>query len=90
MKISCFTVSQVWNLDNVQEQVHAIPRLSKPVDQLSVTDDGLVALAATRAGVSLWSIPDGRLVRFIPAAGNSSNQHGLAGVKVILLETMKN
>jgi hypothetical protein len=74
----------VWNLDNVDEEVHAIHRLSKPVDLISLTADGKKALATTRAGLSLWSLNDGRLIKYIPITGNSAIQRGLASVRVTI------
>jgi hypothetical protein len=72
-------------MDNVDEEVHAVHRLGKPVDQLTLTADGKRALATTRAGLSLWSLDDGRLIKYIPITGNSAIQRGLASVRVTVL-----
>jgi hypothetical protein len=72
---------EVWNLDIVDEEVYAIHRLSKPVLQLALTDDDKnQALAATRAGLSLWNITDGKMLKYIPIT-----QYGPANVRVSLL-----
>jgi len=73
---------KVWNLDNVEEVVHAIDRLGKPVDQLTLTADGTKTLATTRAGLSLWNVNDGRLIKYIPITGNISTAHGPTSVRV--------
>jgi hypothetical protein len=78
-------LSKVWNLDNVEEEVHAIDRLSKPVEQLTLTADGTKTLATTRAGLSLWNVNDGKLVKYIPITGNFSTRNGITGVKVTIM-----
>jgi WD40 repeat protein len=64
---SCVTSSidrsvKVWNINNIFEQVHVIDRHELQIDSISLSDDGELAITATRSCVGVWELKTGRLI----------------------------
>lgn len=54
---------KVWNLENILEEVHAIDRLEKSIEELSLSADATVAVTTTRSCVGVWNLETGRVMQ---------------------------
>ena len=62
---------QVWNIDNIYEDVYSIDRMERPVDDLCIADNVYKALTITRNCLGLWNLEDGRLLKTLSSGGIS-------------------
>lgn len=53
---------KVWNINNIFEQVHVIDRLELQIDNISLSDDGELAVTVTRSCIGVWELKTGRLL----------------------------
>lgn len=65
------SLTQVWNIDNIYEDVYSIDRMERPVENLCTADDVYKALTISRNCLGLWNLDDGRLIKTLSSSGIS-------------------
>ncbi len=63
---------QVWNFDNILEEVYAIDRHEKPIEGISLANNAYTGATLTRNCVGLWNLENGRLVKTL---ANSAHRY---------------
>ncbi|XP_076319840.1 NACHT and WD repeat domain-containing protein 2 isoform X1 [Tachypleus tridentatus] len=52
---------KVWNINNIFEQVHLMDRMEMPIDSISISKTGEIAITVTRSCVGIWCLSTGKL-----------------------------
>ena len=63
---------KVWNFDNILEDVHAIDRLEKPIEAVSLATNAYVGAVTTRNCVGVWNLESGKLMKTLANSQHSS------------------
>ncbi len=63
---------QVWNFDNILEEVYAIDRHEKPIESCSLANNGFTGATLTRNCVGIWNLENGRLERMLANSAHRS------------------
>ena len=63
---------QVWNFDNILEEVYAIDRHEKPIEYISLANNAYTGATLTRNCVGIWDLQNGRLQKMLANSAHRS------------------
>ena len=67
-----FPQYQVWNFDNILEEVYAIDRHEKPIEYISLANNAYTGATLTRNCVGIWDLQNGRLQKMLANSAHRS------------------
>ena len=67
-----FPQHQVWNFDNILEEVYAIDRHEKPIEYISLANNAYTGATLTRNCVGIWDLQNGRLQKMLANSAHRS------------------